>query len=136
MSEPNTPPPPPYYTPPPPPAGPGPGSVSQNRNIMIVLAYLGPLFLVPLLVEKDDKEVQWHAKNGMCLFLASIVVWLAFFVLSLVVAAIAGPLACLIHVIYLFVILGILVLAIMCIVKGINGQRLVIPFVSQFVDKF
>ena len=42
-----------------------PGSVSQNRSIMIVLSYLWLLALVPLLVEKDDREVQWHAKHGI-----------------------------------------------------------------------
>jgi hypothetical protein len=33
-----------------------PGSVSQNRSIMIVLSYLWLLALVPLLVEKDDRS--------------------------------------------------------------------------------
>ena len=41
-----------------------PGSTpSSNRNVMIVLSYLWLLALVPLLTEKDDKEVQWHAKQ-------------------------------------------------------------------------
>ena len=44
-----------------------PGSVSSNRNVMIVLSYLWLLALVPLLTEKDDKEVQWHAKHGLVL---------------------------------------------------------------------
>jgi uncharacterized membrane protein len=136
MSEPNVPPPPPYYTPPPPPAGPGPGSVSQNRNIMIVLAYLGPLFLVPLLAEKEDREVQWHAKNGMCLFLAWVAVWIVVVVLGMVLAAVFAPLACLWTILHLLLFLGYIVLTILCIVKGINGQRMVIPVVSQFAEKF
>ena len=39
-------------------AAPGSGTPSSNRNIMIVLSYLWLLALVPLLTEKDDKEVQ------------------------------------------------------------------------------
>ena len=46
---------------------------SPNRGVMIVLAYLWPLALVPLLVEKDDAEVQWHAKHGIVLMVAEIV---------------------------------------------------------------
>ena len=40
---------------------------------MIVLAYLWPLALVPLLVEKHDAEVQWHAKHGIVLMVAELV---------------------------------------------------------------
>jgi hypothetical protein len=40
---------------------PGSTAPSSNRNIMIVLSYLWLLALIPLLTEKEDKEVQWHA---------------------------------------------------------------------------
>ena len=65
-----TPPPPPppppggSYTPPPPPPPGGP-LPSSDRTIMLVLSYLGILALIPLLMKKDDTEVQWHAKNGL-----------------------------------------------------------------------
>ena len=45
---------------------------------MIVLSYLWILALVPLLVEKDDKEVQWHAKHGIVLMVAEIAFWIVF----------------------------------------------------------
>jgi hypothetical protein len=44
-----------------------------NRKSMIVLAYLRPLALVPLLLGKDDAEVQWHARNGIGLMVAELV---------------------------------------------------------------
>ncbi len=34
------------------------GAPSSNRTVMLILSYLGLLALVPLLVEKDDQEVQ------------------------------------------------------------------------------
>ena len=40
---------------------------SSDRTIMLVLSYLGILALIPLLMKKDDPEVQWHAKNGLAL---------------------------------------------------------------------
>ncbi len=43
---------------------------SPDRGVMIVLAYLWPLALVPLLIEKHDAEVQWHAKHGIVLMAA------------------------------------------------------------------
>ena len=54
--------PPPAPPPEAPPAAPSGGDgVSENRTIMVVLSYLWILALIPLLVEKDDQEVQWHA---------------------------------------------------------------------------
>ena len=133
MSEPTLPPPPPpSYTPPPPPTGPsGTGAVSPNRNIMIVLSYLGILAVVPLIAEKDDREVQWHAKHGLLLT----GVWIA---LSIVLGIIGhmGPLACAMLLLWPILWLGILVIHILCIVKGINGQRFIIPGISQYVDRF
>jgi uncharacterized membrane protein len=128
MSEPTAPPPPPQYTPPPPANTSG---VSPNRQIMIVLSYLWLLALVPLLVEKDDREVQWHAKNGLVLVFAEIVLWIAFMILHFI-----PFLGCAMLIVQFALWIGILILHIMCIVKGVNGQRLIIPGLSQYADKF
>ena len=139
MSEPIVPPPPSYTPPPPPPPSgypPSTGGVSSNRTIMIVLSYLWLLALIPLLVEKDDKEVQWHAKHGLVLVVAEFVLWLAFFILSFVAAHIFAPLGCVLGIVQILVWLGILVLHVLCIVKGVNGQRFLLPGISQYADRF
>jgi uncharacterized membrane protein len=137
MSEPYVPPPPSYTPPPPPPPGgmpPGPGTVSPNRSIMIVLSYLWLLALIPLLVEKDDREVQWHAKNGLLLTGAEVVIGILLSIFTSLVAFVdLGCTGCVLHS-ALFVV--ILVVHIMAIVKGVNGQRLVIPGLSQYADRF
>jgi uncharacterized membrane protein len=130
--------------PPPPPAAPPPsspppsagGTVSENRNLWIVLSYLGLLALIPLLVEKDDAEVQWHAKNGLVLTAAEFVGFIGLWIIIGIVGAISGGLGCILGLIWPIVMLAVLVLHIMCIVKGLGGNRLVIPGVSQFVDRF
>ena len=53
------------YTPPPAPAGGAPAS--SDRTMMVALSYLWILALIPLLMKKEDKEVQWHAKNGLAI---------------------------------------------------------------------
>lgn len=109
-----------------------PGSApSSNRNIMIVLSYLWLLALVPLLTEKDDKEVQWHAKHGLVLMVAELFVWIA---ISVVLSAI--PVVGCIGLLFTpLLMLGELILHVMCIVKGVNGQRLIIPGLSEYADK-
>lgn len=135
MSEPSVPPPPPpSYTPPPPPSGPsGPSPVSSNRSLMIILSYIGPLGIVPLLAEKEDREVQWHAKNGLAIFVAEILVSvLVMIATSLISFVDMGCSGCILNLV-LFV--AFVTVAILGITKGLNGQRLIIPGVSDFANR-
>jgi uncharacterized membrane protein len=141
MSEPTVPPPPSYNPPPPPPpysGGPGgpagTGHVSPNRSIMIVLSYLWLLAIIPLVAEKDDREVQWHAKHGLVLLVAEIILWVFLTIFSMVTASVdCGITGCLLQSVIWVVVL---VVRIMAIVKGINGQRLIIPGLSDFANRF
>jgi uncharacterized membrane protein len=140
MSEPSVPPPPPpYYTPPPPPpAGPSSGAVSPNRGIMLVLSYIWLVNLVPLLTEKDDQEVQWHAKHGIVLMIASWIILAAVWFVQMVLIAthFLAFLGCLVTILYLVIWLGIVVVHIICIIKATQGQRFLVPGISQYADRF
>jgi uncharacterized membrane protein len=125
----DVPPPPPPLPSSPPPSG---GTVSSNRGVMIVLSYLWLLALVPLLVEKDDREVQWHAKHGIVLMIAEIVFWIAVTIVQMALGTILG---CVVGLLSFVVWIGILVVHVLAIVKGVNGSRLIIPGVSQYADK-
>ena len=113
---------------PPPPSPPPSGVASPNRGIMIVLSYLWLLALVPLLLEKQDTEVQWHAKHGLVLFGAEFFAFMALTILS----ALSGGLGCLL---LPLAQLGVLVLHVMCIAKGLQGERLLIPNLSEYASK-
>jgi uncharacterized membrane protein len=127
----SAPPPPPSSQPPSPPAGGGGGGgpASENRQLWIVLSYLWLLALIPFLVEKEDKEAQWHAKHGLVLTGAEIVVWIVFTILNSV-------LACLGCVLYLVVLAAVLIFRGACIYKGLNGERLTVPGLSELADRF
>lgn len=133
MSEPNVPPP-PSYTPPPPPTGTPPpppaGSASPNRTIMLVLAYLGVLAVIPLVVEKNDPEVQWHAKHGLVLFVAEIILGVIIGIITHI--PVIGFLGCVLWLLWPL----ILILHIVLIVKAVNGQRLLIPGISEYANRF
>jgi len=118
------PPPPPPVTPPPP-----AGGASSNRSVMIILSYLWMLALIPLLMEEDDQDVRWHAKHGLVLLGAEIAAFLAIGVFS----GLSGGLGCLL---VPLAQLGVLVFHVVCISKALNGERLLIPGLSDFADKF
>lgn len=44
----------------------------EDNKVMALLSYIGVLVLVPLLAKKDSKYAQFHAKQGLVLFLAEI----------------------------------------------------------------
>jgi uncharacterized membrane protein len=113
-----------------------PGAQSSNRGIMIVLSYLWLLALVPLLVEKEDREVQWHAKHGIVLMVAEIVLWIAITIVSFILSSVSIALGCVVTLLTFGLWLGILVVHVLCIVKGVNGQRFLIPGVSEYASRF
>ena len=67
------------------------GTPSSNRGVMIVLSYLWILALVPLLTEKEDEEVRWHAKHGIVLMVAEIAFWIVFTILTNIIIAMTTP---------------------------------------------
>ena len=106
-----------------------------NRGVMIVLAYLWLLALVPLLVEKNDPEVQWHAKHGIVLMIAELILWLAIVTITSLVSLATLGIGCVLSLFAVFAWIGVLVLHIVAIVKGINGGRLIIPGVSEYAKR-
>ena len=112
-------------------AGPAP-----NRSAMIVLAYLWLLAFVPLVVDKDDPDVQWHAKHGIVLMVAEIGFWIVFTILTNIIIAATLGLGCLISLLGPFIALAFLAIHVMAIIKGLNGQRFIVPYVSGYADKF
>jgi hypothetical protein len=113
---------------------------SPNRGVMITLAYLWPLALVPLVVEKDDAEVQWHAKHGLVLMAAEVVVLIAFSLVASFLSAATFGLGCAFGIAFgmLTVLLWVAILLVhmIAIVKGIGGSRLIVPWVSEYANRF
>src|SRR3954465_11227449 len=98
---------------------------SPNRGVMIVLAYLWPLALVPLLVEKQDPEVQWHAKHGIVLMIAELAVLFAYILMTSFVSMATLGLGCVLSLLLVFAWVAVLALHVAAIVKGVNGGRLI-----------
>jgi hypothetical protein len=110
---------------------------SPDRGVMIVLAYLWPLALVPLLLEKSDAEVQWHAKHGLVLMVAEMLAIFAYLLVTSAMTVARLGVGCAFGLL-LFVsgFIGILTLHIVAILKGVNGGRLTIPGISEYANRF
>ena len=102
-----------------------------SRPWLIVLAYAGPLGLLPLLIEKQDREVRWHAVNGLLLFGAVAVLGVGTTLVSVLVPA----LGC----VYVVTMSAAVALYVLCciigVVKALQGLRLYVPGVSKYVGR-
>ena len=109
---------------------------SPNRGVMIVLSYLWPLALVPLLVEKEDAEIQWHAKHGIVLMVAEIIILIAFGMVTSIVSLATFGLGCVLSVFVIFLWIAILAVHVVAIIMGINGKRFLIPGSQRVREPF
>jgi uncharacterized membrane protein len=103
-----------------------------QHSWMLVLCYLSVLGFLPLLLEKNDRRLRWHAKNGLLLF-GSVVL---FGVLWTLLGILVPPLSCLYPIVMLCVGTLYTVVVILAIVKALGGERLMVPGVSTYADRF
>ena len=103
--------------------------IEQNK-VMAVLAYLGPLVLVPILAAKDSKFAKFHANQGLTLFICSFVYWIALIFISFILYSISDYLGFFVHILRLVNILFV-VLAILGIVNAVNGQAKELPVIGK-----
>lgn len=97
--------------------------IKENKAIA-ALSYLGLLVLVPLLAKKDSPFAQFHAKQGLVLLVAWVIIgfvsWIPF------VGWVVGILGA----IFLFV------LFIMGLVNSLSGQVDELPLIGQYAKNF
>lgn len=99
-----------------------PNDIQQNK-VMAILAYLGILFLVPLLAAPQSPFARFHANQGLVLFIADIVLGIVAGVCILI------PIAGLI--ISSLISLGIFVLMILGIVNAASGKVKELPLIGK-----
>ena len=112
----------------------GQGDVQANKGYA-VLSYLGILFLIPYFTRKNSEYAQYHAKQGMSLFIASAACSVVSFVLDSVFGMISGFLGVFLVGVIGFlqtcVSVGVLVLAIIGIVNALQGKMNPLPFIGK-----
>lgn len=112
----------------------GQGDVQANKGYA-VLSYLGILFLIPCFTRKNSEYAQYHAKQGMSLFIASAACSVVSFVLDSVFGMISGFLGVFLVGVIGFlqtcVSVGVLVLAIIGIVNAVQGKMNPLPFIGK-----
>ncbi|MGP8244641.1 MAG: DUF4870 domain-containing protein [Bryobacteraceae bacterium] len=146
---PSAPPPPGAYAPPPapgyvPPAGYAPPAAAApglTENAAAALCYLlgvitGVVFLV-LAPYNQNKTIRFHAFQSIFLWVASVVVWVAWSIVSGIILAATGFGFgfSFLHLISLVINLAIFLFWVFMIVSAYQGKKIVLPVIGQLAEK-
>lgn len=95
----------------------------DNKTLMGVLSYIGPLVILSYVMAKDDPFVKFHIKQGVVLLVVEVATW--------ILSSVFWPLW------FLFQIVNIVVfvLAIIGIMNVVNGHQKELPLVGKFGDR-
>jgi uncharacterized membrane protein len=94
----------------------------ESNKVMAILAYIWLLFLVPLLAAKDSKFAQFHAHQGMSLFITWVIVNVIGWILPYTLSGLTT-----------IATLGVLVLAIIGIMNAYQGKAKPLPLIGKFL---
>ena len=104
-----------------------PKSAVHDTTLMGVLAYIGPLVLIPFFVAKEVPFVKFHVKQGLVVFVLEVVLWF--------IGDMLYGLDFLIPIVTL-VNIGLLILSILGIVNVIQKKEAVLPLVGKYSEYF
>ncbi len=96
----------------------------EKNKIMALLAYCGPLVLVPIFAAKDSPFAKFHSNQGLVLLIVHIIIIIACTILAVI--PIIG------WIIGLILPLVSFVLAVLGIINAINGRAKELPVIGKF----
>jgi hypothetical protein len=112
-----------------------PASPAAHRSAMVVLAYLWPLAIVPLLAARDDRELSWHARQGLLLMAAELPILIALTGLTALAGLTSYGLGVLVGLVVFLLWVAILGVQLTAMLYGLNGKRLSVPGITQLTNR-
>lgn len=106
-----------------------PENIAQHKA-MGILAYIGPLVLIPLFAAPGSKFARYHSNQGLVLLLAEIAYSIVYGIINSVILAISWRLYFLANIVGL-VSLIFLVLAVIGIINAANGRAKALPVIGK-----
>ncbi len=91
----------------------------EQNNTIAALSYVWILFLIPMLAKRRSKFCQFHAKQGLVLFIVEIIASFIFWI------PLIGQL----------LVLLLIIISIIGIVKTLNGEWWKVPFIYDWSKK-
>lgn len=103
-------------------SAPGASSGKSDDNLMAAISYLWILSIIILVVKKDSDYVRFHARQGVVLFGASVVLWVLGMILFFL-----WPIIWILNLI-------VLVAVIVGFIQALSGKRYKMPVVGDIAE--
>lgn len=115
----------------------GSGGSGLAPNVASLLCYVCTFVtgIIFLLIEKDNKDVRFHAWQAIFLGAAAFILQIAVAILTAILSAIAGALGSIVSLLGMVVYLGFFVVWVICMVKAYQGVRWKVPFIGDLAEK-
>ena len=109
--------------------------LTDQDRLLLVFGYLGPLALVSLLASRRE-FVKWHAKQGLVLSATLVALYpvlrFVYFILDTYLWRFFGELF---WVGIWLSMLGIFSMMLVCIIRGLEGERFRLPMLGDLADR-
>ena len=99
------------------------GKAGGDENLMAALSYIWIISVVMLVTKKDSDFIQFHAKQGLVLFITSLVWWVITILLFFL------------WFISWLIYLVIFIAAVIGFIKALSGEKYRLPLVGDIADK-
>jgi len=96
----------------------------QDNKVIAALAYI--VFFLPLIAAKDSKFGKEHAKQSLVLLILAVIIWIAGMLIPVLGWFIIGP----------FGSILVAVIAIVAIIKTLQGEFWEIPYIGKYRHNF
>lgn len=118
-------------------AGEGGKGTGLAPNVASLLCYICmPITsIIFMMIEKENKDVQFHAWQGTIVGVAYIVFVIVLNILTMILSAIAGFLAMIFSVLGMVIALGVCVVWVILMVKAYQGERWKLPYIGDIAEK-
>jgi uncharacterized membrane protein len=104
---------------------------AEKNKVLGIIAYLGPLCLVPMLAAKDSPFAKYHANQGLTLFLLEIIISIGLYVIDLIIFSVVpaiGMLTSILSIVHLVP----LILLVLGIINAAQGKCVPLPVIGGF----
>ena len=109
--------------------------LSDQDRLLLLFGYLGPLALVSLVASRRE-FVKWHAKQGLALSATLVLLYSALrfvqFVAERFLWQVFGEL---LRLALWTTVVGIVIAMLVCIVRGLEGERFKLPMLGELADR-
>ncbi len=110
--------------------------LSEQDRVLLVFGYLGPLALVPLIASRRQ-FVKWHARQGLLLSLTLMAVYIILRPFKVFLNYMDWDV---LHEMFRFsvatIVLGAVVVMLVCVVRGLEGERFKVPILGDLADRW